>query len=84
MDVEYTWILGQVTNCRQFSLLTWNLFIGQFVHLVGREGDWEKGENHYFSPLNCIRKQKNLALLVIYPFTKRFKYFCCVHNDNIH
>ena len=28
-------------NCRQFSLLTWNSFIGQFVHPVG--GDEVKG-----------------------------------------
>ena len=25
-------------NCRQFSLLPWNLFTGQFVHLVVRKG----------------------------------------------
>ena len=25
-------------NCRQFRLLTWNSFIGQFVHIVGGEG----------------------------------------------
>ena len=35
MDVEYTWILRQGKNCRQFNLLTWNSFIGQFVYPVG-------------------------------------------------
>ena len=25
-------------NCRQFRLLTWNSFIGQFVYRVGGEG----------------------------------------------
>ena len=38
MDIEYTWILWQGKNCRQFMLLTWNLFIGQFVHPVGGYG----------------------------------------------
>ena len=32
------WILRQGKNCRQFSLLTGNSFIGQFVHPVGGEG----------------------------------------------
>ena len=27
-------------NFRQFSLLTWNSFFGQFVHSVGGEGIW--------------------------------------------
>ena len=43
MDVEYTWILGQWKNCRQFSLLTWNSFIGQFVHLVVGKGMGKRG-----------------------------------------
>ena len=38
MDVEYTWILWQGKNCCQFSLLTCNSFIGQFVHPLGGEG----------------------------------------------
>ena len=38
MNVEYTWILWKGKNYRQFSLLTWNLFIGQFVHPVGGSG----------------------------------------------
>ena len=33
-DVEYTW--GK--KCRQFLLLPWKLFIGQFVHPVLGEG----------------------------------------------
>ena len=37
IDVEFTWILWQRKNCRQFSLLTWNMFIGQFVHPLGRD-----------------------------------------------
>ena len=38
IDAEYTWItvnIIQVKNCLQFSLLTWNSFIGQFVHPAG-------------------------------------------------
>ena len=38
IDIEYTWILGQGKNCREFRLLTWNSFIGNFVHPV--EGEW--------------------------------------------
>ena len=37
IDIKYTWILGQGKNCRQFSLLTWISFIGQFIHPVGGE-----------------------------------------------
>ena len=29
-------------NCRQFRLITWTLFIGQFVHPLGGEGIGEK------------------------------------------
>ena len=47
MDVEYTWILcGGI--CCQFRLLTWNLFIGHFVHPIGGEGKGkgdERGES---------------------------------------
>ena len=44
MDVEYTWILWQWKNCRQFRLLTWNSPIGQFVLKVGEEGmGWKEG-----------------------------------------
>ena len=35
MDLIYTWILCQGKICRQFRLLTFTLFIGQFVHPVG-------------------------------------------------
>ena len=38
MDVEYTWILLQAKNCRQFRLLFPLSFIGQFVHTVEGEG----------------------------------------------
>ena len=41
-------------NCRQISLLTWNSFIGQFVHPVEVGGDGVKGlegGNRFFSPL---------------------------------
>ena len=37
MDSEYTWILRQRKNCRQYRLLTLTYFIGQFLHPVGRE-----------------------------------------------
>ena len=30
-------------NCRQFSLLIWTLFIGKFVHPIGRGGDGVNG-----------------------------------------
>ena len=55
LDSEYIWILGQGKNCRQFSFLTWNSFIGQFVRLVYRRGEdgvkgMERG-NHYYSQL---------------------------------
>ena len=35
MYVEYTLVLCQGKNCRQFSMLTWNSFTGQFVHPGG-------------------------------------------------
>ena len=34
MDIEYTWILCQGKNCRQFWLLACISLIGQFVHPV--------------------------------------------------
>ena len=34
-NVEY---YERVKNCRQFSLLTWNWFIGQTLYTVGVEG----------------------------------------------
>ena len=37
MDVEYTWILRQGKNWCQFSLLTWNSVIGQFIYQILRE-----------------------------------------------
>ena len=49
MDVEYSEIMTG-KYCCQFSLLTCNWFIGQFVHPVGEEGMGWKG-NRYFSPL---------------------------------
>ena len=39
MDIEYTWI-HQQEKSHQFRLLTWTLFIGQFVRPV--EGDGVK------------------------------------------
>ena len=41
MDIEYTWI-HQQEKSHQFRLLTWTLFIGQFVCPVEGEG-WGKG-----------------------------------------
>ena len=39
MDVEYTWILKQGKNCRQFRLqLSLVALIVQTVYLVGGEG----------------------------------------------
>ena len=38
MDIEYTWLLYQGKNFRQFSLPTRNSLIGQFVHPVEGEG----------------------------------------------
>ena len=38
MDTEYMWIVSQGKNCHQFMLLTWTLFISQFVRLVEGEG----------------------------------------------
>ena len=43
MDAEYTWISGQGKYCRQFSLLTCNSFIGQFVYSVGGKDYKVKG-----------------------------------------
>ena len=39
-------------NCRQFSLLAWNSFIGQFVDPVGGKGMEKRGGwgNRYFIP----------------------------------
>ena len=38
MDVEYTWILLQEKNCRQFRLHYLLAFIGRAIHPVGVEG----------------------------------------------
>ena len=38
-------------NCRQFGLLTWDLFNGQFVHPVG--GDVLMGGSKYFMFQDC-------------------------------
>ena len=35
MDIEYTWILYQGKNCRQFRLLTCSSFNGQILHPAG-------------------------------------------------
>ena len=53
-------------NCRQFRLLIWNSYIGQFVHSVGWEGIGKGGglgDYHYFSPLRVclIREHENLV-----------------------
>ena len=48
MDVQYTWILRKGLNCRQFRLLIYWSFIGQFVQPVGGGGD---GVQRYFIPL---------------------------------
>ena len=41
MDIDNKWMLWQRKNC-QYRLLTWNSFIGQFVHSVGGR-EWGKG-----------------------------------------
>ena len=47
MNVEYTWTLHRISIlwnimtgkiCRQFILLLWTPFIGQFIYPVGGEG----------------------------------------------
>ena len=43
MDIEYMWILRLGENCHIFRLLTWNSFIGQFVHPVGGVGMGKAG-----------------------------------------
>ena len=35
MDIGYIWIYLQGKICRQFSLLIWISFVGQFVHPRG-------------------------------------------------
>ena len=37
IDVDIYVIIMTGKNCRQFMLLTWKSFIGQFVHPVGVE-----------------------------------------------
>ena len=38
MDIEYIVCMDiMIQECRQFRLLTWTLFIGQFVHPQGGE-----------------------------------------------
>ena len=53
MGIEYTWILCQGKNCRQFRLLTWTSFISQYDQLVGGwdgvKGD--DGVDRYFSQI---------------------------------
>ena len=54
MDVEYTWILCQEKNCRQFKLQYPLAFIDRAVYPVRGEGDGVKegdGGDRYFSPL---------------------------------
>ena len=60
MDVEYR-------KCRQFSLLTWTLFIGQFVHSVGGKelGKLDGWRESFFLAsykLNFFREHENLVL----------------------
>ena len=48
MDIEYVdKSTGGWGSCRQFRLLQWPSFIGQFVHSVGEEGmgkcGWMRG-----------------------------------------
>ena len=51
MDIGYTWIFWQGKICRQFRLLIWASFIGQFVHQIGVEG--MGGGYRYFSQLRA-------------------------------
>ena len=54
MDLEFTWILRNGKNCRQFRKLISLSFIGQFVYPKGRGVDGLKeGKvgNKYFSQL---------------------------------
>ena len=50
MDIEYTWILRQEKNWRQFRLLTWTSLINddQCVHSVEGGGDGVNVENRFF------------------------------------
>ena len=59
-----------MTDFRQFILLTWNAFIGQFVNPVGGEGIGIR----YFSPLQIITLLENMKILcriqvTIYPLS---------------
>ena len=56
MYIGYSWMYLQGEICRQFSLLTWTSFIGQFIHIV------EGKRYHYFSQLRVhfIREHENL------------------------
>ena len=47
MDLEYKWIYGLGKNCRQYSLLIWISFIGQFVYPVG-DGDGDGANGVYY------------------------------------
>ena len=56
---EYTWIYDRgkiVVNFKLFSLLTWNTFIGQFVH-------WGlgKGSESLFLSAACFKEHENLV-----------------------
>ena len=65
MDVEYTWILSEWKIYRQFRMLTWISFIGQFIHPV--EKGWVKGggREEIFILASCmfhsIREHENLV-----------------------
>ena len=50
MDVEYTWILLQGMNCRQYRLLYPLSFFGQYVNPVGNESEGD----YYFSLLQVL------------------------------
>ena len=63
MNIEYTWIYWQGKKCHQFGLLTLTSFIGQFVHLVGRNG--MDGGIVILASCKHIRVHENL---IMYPF----------------
>ena len=63
-------------NCRQFSLLTWNSFIGQFVYPVGGER-MEKGMeggNRYVGQLRASLQDpsNNILSFSIHNQSSRF------------
>ena len=74
LDVDYMWILWHGKFFRQFSLLTWNSFISQFVHLVEGEGMWYKGWKHDA----CVTLLKNIK------FWRKIQVILCLRlSDKI-